>query len=196
MQKMAYSLSFLMGYPQHRDYYLYHTKVKFPVWPVFLLAAGVSVAAVCLFFQLTDPEGFSSGFFLETKVFSVFCIGSAVAAFVGKKLQIRRQSKKWYRQKQLGKRKTEIRFYKNFFTAHYPTIAFDGSYEDICKIDRTRHLVILLLKNGMEMPIPSEVYVQQLEKFLAGKRPDLKNIQSQEKTKSESPTDFFGPKGD
>lgn len=196
MEKPAYILSFLMGYPQHRDYYLYHTKVKIPVWPFFLLAAGGIAAAICLFLWLANPAGLSPQFFLETKALSALCAGSAAAGFVGKKLQIWRQSKKWYRQNQLGKRKTELRFYQTFFTAHYPAAAFDGCYEDICGVDHTRQLVVLRLKNGMEMPIPNEIYSQQLENFLAGRLPDLDGWQSQEKTEKESPIELFGSKGD
>ena len=196
MEKPAYTLSFLMGYPQHRDYYLHHTKTKCPVWPFFLLAAGGITAVLCLFIRLTDSEGFSPQFFLEAKALSALCIGLAVAAFVGKKLQIRRQSKKWYRQKQLGKRKTEIRFYEELFTVHYPAVAFDGYYTEVCQIDRIRRLVILRLKNGMEIPIPNEACSQQLKAFLAGRMPELANWQSQKKTENESSTNIFGPKGD
>ncbi len=196
MEKPAHILSFLMGYPQYRDYYLYHTKAKSPVWPFFLLAAGGIIAAICLFLCLTNSAGFSPQFFLETKALSALCAGSAAAGFVGKMLQLRRQSKKWYRQKQLGKRKTEIRFYEKFFTVHYPSVAFDGYYTEICQIDRIRRLTVLRLKNGMEIPVSNEIYSQQLETFLTGRLPDLAAGQSREKTENESPMELLGPKGD
>lgn len=196
MEKPAYILSFLMGCPQHREYYLYHTKAKSPVWPFFLLAAGGVIAGICFFLWLANPAGFSPQFFLETKALSALCAGSGAAGLIGKKLQIWRQSKKWYRQNQLGKRKTELRFYETFFTVHYPAAAFDGCYEDICGVDHTRRLTVLRLKNGKEIPVPNEIYAQQLETFLAGRLPDSAGGQSRKITENESPMELFGPKGD
>ena len=69
-------------------------------------------------------------------------------------------------------------------------------YTEICQIDRIRRLTVLRLKNGMEVPVPNEIYSQQLETFLTGRLPDLAAGQSREKTENESPMELLGPKGD
>ena len=181
MEKPAYILSFLMGYPQHRDYYLYHTKTRGWVWPVFLLALAGAFETVCLFCRYKGLAEFSP----PACLLAVSCAVVAVAAWTGNKLRIWRRSRRWYRQKQFGKRKSQIRFYEDFFTVHYPARAFDGLYREVYKIDRTRRLVILVLKNGATIPIPGEVYSQELAAFLAGKLPELKDSDLKENTEKE-----------
>ncbi|MDD3193945.1 MAG: hypothetical protein PHE47_08925 [Oscillospiraceae bacterium] len=168
MEKPAHVLSFLMSYPQYRDYYFYQVGGKRPAWrtPELFLAAGVLAAAISLLCR----GGLSGGMPALSWAMgcaAIVCVGAYFAVRIGCFVFARRRVMRRYRVKWLGKKEMEIRFYEDFFTAHFPTVAFDGFYKEISGVDRTRRLEILLLQNGAKVPIPNEAWTPQLAAFLA-----------------------------
>lgn len=173
MEKPAHILSFSMSYPQYRDYYLYRisTSSRRPVWmtPELFLAAGILTAAISFICRTVFSAGFLPLLSTVTEVVSILCVGAYFAVRLGWLFHIRRKARRQYRLDRLGKQKTQIRLYEDFFTVHYPAASLDCFYKEIRSIDRTQRLTVLRLQNGAQVPVPNEQWTPQIAAFFLEK---------------------------
>ena len=165
LEKPVHTLSFLFSYPQYRDYYLYCSSQRHPVWlaPEWFLGAGVLCAILSLLCRGGGAGGLVGNI---AAVAAMVWVGLYFVVRLGWLMRVSHKTRRRWRQAMLGTRQTQIRLYDGYFTVHYPTFSFDGQYEEIQRVDHTHRLVIFHLANGAMMPVPHEQYAEQMSSFL------------------------------
>ncbi len=168
MQRPAFTLSFKVSYPQYRDYYIYMKNAgKSPrVTPILLtvLALLLGVAALAVY-GMTKNTRLS----LSVTSAAVLLWVASLVLRLGWYIRVRRRARRRYKAERLGKVESEVRFYEDYFSAHYPAFSFDGRYDEIARVDRTERLVVLRMRSGTIAVVPSSQWKEQMSRFLSQK---------------------------
>ena len=168
MQRPAFTLTFKVSYPQYRDYYIYMKNAgRSPrVTPLLLtvLALSIQVMALAMYSGTRDAVLAQS-----MTAAAILCWLAALALRLGWYIRVRGRARRRYKLERLGKKESQVRFYEDYFTAHYPAFGFDGRYCEVARVDRTERLIILRMRSGTIAVVPSAQWKEPMSRFLSEK---------------------------